>query len=129
MGGTVLGLGELYIKLPALCYYVSWKRNYYASEEAVLGSHYAQLCNGILLLTQGLDQTTCKLADYLVMVAAINPSTSENLPPCIMQFLDTIIIVKDSVFILRDRVVGVAINVLITTWNPLTLPLYCYLPV
>jgi len=33
-------------------------------------------------LTQGLGQATCcKLADC-------NPSTSENLPLCIMQFLD-----------------------------------------
>jgi len=29
-----------------------------ASEEAVLCSHYAQLCNGILPLTQGLGQAT-----------------------------------------------------------------------
>ena len=44
--------------------------NYYASEEAVLCSHYAQLCNGILPLTQGLDQATCcKLADYQIMAA------------------------------------------------------------
>jgi len=34
-------------------------------EEAVLCSHYTQLCNGILPLTQGLGQATCcKLADY-----------------------------------------------------------------
>jgi len=33
-------------------------------EEAVLCSHYAQLCNGILPLTQGMGQATCKLADY-----------------------------------------------------------------
>jgi len=32
--------------------------------KAVLRSHYAQLCNGILPLTQGLGQATCKLADY-----------------------------------------------------------------
>jgi len=30
-------------------------------EEAVLCSHYAQLCNGILPLTQGLGQTTCRI--------------------------------------------------------------------
>jgi len=31
----------------------------------ILCSHYAQLCNGILPLTQGLGQATCrKLADY-----------------------------------------------------------------
>jgi len=59
-----------------------------------LCSHYAQLCNGILPLTQGLGQTTCcKLADYGCMHchAAINPSTCENLPLCIMQFLDNYI--------------------------------------
>jgi len=34
-------------------------------EGAVLCSHYAQLCNGILPLTQGRGQaTSCKLADY-----------------------------------------------------------------
>jgi len=52
---------------PVLCYASnSWKCNYYASEEAVLCSHYAQLCNGILRpWTQGLGQATCcKLADY-----------------------------------------------------------------
>ena len=36
--------------------------NFYASDVC---SHYAQLCNGILPLTQGLGQATCKLlADY-----------------------------------------------------------------
>ena len=79
-------------KLPVLCYASnSWKWNYYASQEDVLYSHYAQLCNGILPLTQGLGQATCcKLADYGCMHwhAAINPSTSESLPLCIMQFLD-----------------------------------------
>ena len=84
-----LGLGELCLKPPVLRYASnSWKSNYYASEEAVLCSHYAQLCNGILPLTQGLGQATW--ADYGCMHchAAINPSTSENLPLCIMQFLD-----------------------------------------
>ena len=34
-------------------------------EEAVLCSYYAQLCNGILPLTQGMGQANCcKLADY-----------------------------------------------------------------
>jgi len=47
---TTLGLGELCLNLPVLCYASnSWKCNYYASEEAVLCSHYAQLCNGIYL--------------------------------------------------------------------------------
>ena len=47
-------------------------------EEAVLCSHNAQLCNGILPLIQGLGQTTCcKLADYGCM-QLVNPSTSEN---------------------------------------------------
>ena len=40
--------------LPVLCYPSnSWKCNYYASEEAVLCSHYAQLCNGIYLWPKG----------------------------------------------------------------------------
>jgi len=47
-------------------------------EEAVLCSHYAQLCIA-LPLTQGLGQANWKLA---------NPSTSEDLSQCIMQFLD-----------------------------------------
>ena len=38
-----LGLGKLCLNLPVL--FNSWKCNYYASEEAVLWSHYAQLCN------------------------------------------------------------------------------------
>jgi len=43
---SVLGLGQLCLNLPVLCYASnSWKWNYYASEEAVLCSHYAQLCN------------------------------------------------------------------------------------
>jgi len=46
--GKGIGLGELCLKLPVLCYAGnSWKCNNYASEEAVLCSHYAQLCNGI----------------------------------------------------------------------------------
>ena len=57
-------------------------------EEAVLCSHNAQLCNGILPLIQGLGQTTCcKLEDYIWLHAAVKPLT-ENLPLCIMQFLD-----------------------------------------
>ena len=57
-------------------------------EEAVLCSHYAQLCSGILPLTQGLGQATCcKLEDYIWLHAAVNPLT-ESLPLCIMQFLD-----------------------------------------
>jgi len=59
-----VGLGELCLKLPVLCYASnSWK--YILPEEAALCSHSAQLCNGTIPLTQGLGQATCcKLADY-----------------------------------------------------------------
>jgi len=50
VGVTNLGLGELSLNLPVLCYASnSWKCNYYTSEEAVLCLHYAQLGNGIYL--------------------------------------------------------------------------------
>ena len=45
------------------------------------------LCNGGLPLTQGLGQATC-CKGRLWLHAAVNPSTSENLLLCIMQFLD-----------------------------------------
>ena len=51
--------------------------------EAVLCSHYAQLCNGIFL-TQGLGQATCQI----MAVCSCKSFTSENLPLCIMQFYD-----------------------------------------
>ena len=53
--------------------------------------YYGHIMLNYVTLTQGLGQATCcKLADYGCMHchAAINPSTSENLPLCIMQFLD-----------------------------------------
>jgi len=61
-------------------------------EEAVLCSPYAQLCNGILPLTQGLGQATCcKLADY-GLHAAVNPSTSEKLHLVSCSFWTTVTI-------------------------------------
>jgi len=64
-----LGLGELCLKflyyaMPAIPGNVILM----LPEEAVLGAHYAQLCNGILPLTHGLGQATCcklvMLVDY-----------------------------------------------------------------
>ena len=97
------------------------------SEEAVLCSHYAQLCNGILPLTQGLGQATC----CKWLHATVNPSISEKLPLCIMQFLDNYRYLKGANEVNRVFSASCAIMLAKSTvlcWNMLLCCMYHIMP-